>query len=144
MLNQLGGSFKKSEVSYSKYLFEFENKSLKIRLGQSTRLSIGKKRYYPDILIYHENKLMGIIQIKIYLTHGCKEIRRVVDDLEPIKQAYPEMRALLIIFYKPSKNEGKVTVELHNQKKAKNWFSFLILQKNDRCLSDEVKKWLCM
>ena len=96
LYHQLGGSFKIHDVTDE--LKEFVSESYNnLRIGPIP-FKVGKRRIYPDISIYHSENLLSVIQIKVYLTKGTKEVDGEIEILEELKTHYPKLQALLIIF----------------------------------------------
>ena len=126
----LGGRFDRRRVPNSSDLWEFVSQFGDLRIGQSVRVQIDGKRYYPDIVVYCSDKLIAVIQVKICLTHGLREIKKELEVLEKLRERHPEMRALLIIFMRLSK-KGTILPALQGTKKSKKWFDFLILEQNE-------------
>ncbi len=132
----LGGSFSQRQITPD--LWEFVNNNL--RIGQSSRVTIGRKRYYPDIVIYNSNELIALIQIKVYFTNGLNELNREVKNLEEIKNSYNEMRALLVSFVGLSER-GKILPRLMGIKEAVEWFDFVTLQGNTTLFREVLQNW---
>ena len=76
LYHQLGGSFEREQITRD--LWEFKS-SNDLRIGQSVRVTIDNRKYYPDVVIYKSNRLMAVIQIKIYLTSGLNEIKEELE-----------------------------------------------------------------
>lgn len=138
LYHQLGGSFKVHDVTDE--LKEFVSESYNnLRIGPIP-FKVGKRRIYPDISIYHSENLLSVIQIKVYLTRGTKEVDREMEILEELKTHYPKLQALLIIF--EASTEGKIFRELEKQKNTKEWFNFLILKENKELLTKKLHQCL--
>ena len=140
LYHQLGGSFKIHDVTNE--LKEFVSESYNnLRIGPIP-FKVGKRRIYPDISIYHSKNLLSVIQIKVYLTRGTKEVDREIEILEELKtrSRYPKLQALLIIF--EVSTEGKIFRELEKQKNTKEWFNFLILKENKELLTKKLHQCL--
>ena len=140
LYHQLGGSFKIHDVTNE--LKEFVSESYNnLRIGPIP-FKVGKRRIYPDISIYHSENLLSVIQIKVYLTRGTKEVDREIEILEELKtrSRYPKLQALLIIF--EVSTEGKIFRELEKQKNTKEWFNFLILKENKELLTKKLHQCL--
>jgi hypothetical protein len=138
LYHQLGGSFEPRPST--KDLKEFISKCGDFRIGPIPIEGIGKRRKYPDISIYHSNELIAIISVKASLTGGIKELNREMKIWEEIRIRYPKVLVLLIIFYLSKK--GKIFRELRQQKNAKGWFNFLILQGNEEPLMQKLQQFL--
>jgi len=138
LFNQLGGLFKKEELTKDIYHFHYKN----IKIGQSIPVTIGMDnkgkliKKYPDIVVYKSDKQIAIIQIKIYLTRGIKEIDNEMRTLITLKQQHQEIRALLLIYALSKK--GTLFDELQKRKEKNDWFDFVILKDNDELLKDRL------
>lgn len=128
--NQLGGSFKIREKT--KDLNEFISPSNRICIGQNVPVH-ADKRYYPDIVIYSDDVLVGVVQIKLYVTGGLKEINREINTFEMLKKYHPELKGLFLSFNTFSP-KSKLLKELNNEANDKNWFNFLLLDQNENLL----------
>jgi len=127
LYHQLGGSFKVHDVTDE--LKEFVSESYNnLRIGPIP-FKVGKRRIYPDISIYHSENLLSVIQIKVYLTRGIKEVDREIEILEELKtrSRYPKLQAFR---------------ELEKQKNMKEWFNFLILKGNKELLTRKLHQCL--
>jgi len=128
LFHKLGGEFGVNKIS--KDLCDFISKSEKnLRIGQSIPVHSYNKRHYPGIVIFDSDKLKSVIQIKIYITGGINEINHEINSLENIKQKYPDMRALLVIFNNIS-YLGTPVPYLENMRLEKKWFNYVILEGN--------------
>jgi len=142
LYHQLGGSFKIHDVTDE--LKEFVSESYdNLRIGQDIPIpfKVGKRRVYPDISIYHSENLLSVIEIKVYLTRGTKEVDREIEILQGLKTHYRKLQALLIIFEGLS-TKGKIFGELEKQKNMKGWFDFLILKENKELLTKKLHQCL--
>jgi hypothetical protein len=110
-----------------------------IRIGNSMRIDIGNKRYYPDIGVKYNDKLVAAVQIKVYLTNGSKEIDSEVTKINALRSMNNEMKATLIIFGGPSK-EGRQYARLENLKKDN--IGSLILKGEAKTLQGELLRTL--
>ena len=94
LYHQLGGLFEPPR-KVTQDLWEFVSESISsLRIRQSCPVTAGKK-YYPDIAVCKADKLLAVIQIKLYLTNGLKEAKKEVEVLEDLQRSHPEMQALL-------------------------------------------------
>ena len=102
---------------------------------------VGNKKYYPDIVIYNRKpeKLIAVIEIKIYPTRGRREIDEIFERFKDIRLHHQETRALLIIFDELSE-KGKLLPYLQKIKSEVNWFDFLILENNRSLCFEEMPK----
>lgn len=132
LYNQLGGSFKPKPVTDD--LLEFESKSKDIRIGQSTPVTIQEKNRYPDVVIYHLNKLIAVIQIKVYL--GLEEANNTFRTLEKLRAKHPELKALLIIFQ--LSKSGTIFQELQRNSSNYKWFKFFVLKGNSTLFKNKL------
>jgi len=95
--------------------------------GNGPSLTIRKGTICPDISIQYDNELRSIIEIKLYV--GSKsDIETVFNSLIKIKQAYPHLKCLLIIYVKTS---DPIKNALKEYEENYEWFSFRILQENN-------------
>ena len=144
LYHQLGGCFKIHDVTDE--LTEFVSESHEdLRIGQNIPFEVGKRQVRPDISIYHSNNrpenLLSVIEIKIYLTGGTKEVDREMEILEELRTDSPKWQALLIIFEGLS-TKGKIFRELREQKNTKEWFDFLILKGSKELLAKKLHQSL--
>jgi hypothetical protein len=96
LFHLLGGRF---EPSKHKWIREFKSTiNHHIRIGQSFPIHIHGKKVYPDITVYHADRLHAVAQIKIYLTGGSKELFNEITKLKSLRDQFSDMQALLIIF----------------------------------------------
>jgi hypothetical protein len=128
----LGGGFKRENASGSHWIYEFVKDRL--RIGQSIPIYINERRLYPDIAIYHSDKLKAIAQIKIYITNVSKEVINEIEKMKLLRRKFNDMYALLII-YELSKG-SKINNELQKLQDEISWFHFTILNKNDALISN--------
>lgn len=141
LYHQLGGSFKSKEILHSS-LQAFSCNS--IRIGQSIPVNLdAKTKRYPDIVLYLDDKLIDVVQIKVYLTNGLNEIEKEMETLQKLKELNPQLRALLVI-YGGIAPQGKIKAELDNQKSKKDFFDFLILDGNDNLLNEKLRETLAL
>ena len=102
----------------------FESKAdTKLKIGQSMRVEIGKKLFYPDIAVLYAGELISIAQLKLYLTKGNKEIDDESTKIASLRKKYGKMAALLIMF------QGPVNKDRLEKLKDEN-ISYLILRNN--------------
>jgi len=100
LFNQLGGLFKREELTKDIYQFYYSD----IKIGQSIPIPVGRDnsgklvKKYPDVVVYKSDKLIAVTQIKIYLTRGEDEINNEMKTFNTLKKQHPEMRALLLIY----------------------------------------------
>lgn len=140
-LYYLMGTFDRERVHWSTG-FQFVSKSDRnFRIGQSLRICIGSKRFYPDIAILDKDELIAVIQIKIFLVQGSKEIDKELEKLEQLRRKYKKMKALLIIFSGPA-TKGKLFDKLRKLQKGSEWFDFLVLKGNSALLEEELQRHL--
>ncbi len=137
LIHRFGGGFERIPVTQD--LFEFQKGGLV--LGQSTPVIIGGKKYYPDIVVRVDEKLVAIIQVKVYLTNGRKEIDKEVETLHRIREKHPDVQCNLVIFGAISPNSAMAS-HLAQQGKEVDGFHSLVLRGNHNLLSEELDKWL--
>jgi len=126
----LGGSFTRQPCPESKDLYQFVSEADdSLIIGQSMRLVVEGRRYYPDIAIFHHGRLVAVCSIKIYLTGGWNTVTSEVAKLEGMRSRYPEMRALLVTF-SPLSDRGTIYPQLKRVADDNEWFSFVILKDN--------------
>lgn len=130
LYNQLGGLFKIR--AKTKDLNEFISPSGRICIGQNIPV-LADKKYYPDIVIYSDDTLVGVIQIKLYVTGGLKEINREMNTFEVLKEHHPHMKGLFLSFNKFPPT-SKLLSKLNDESSSKDWFNFLLLDKNEDLL----------
>jgi len=125
----LGGLFTPTENTPQLLDFTCTSNN-KLRIGQSTRVNIDKnRRKHPDLVVYYCDKLIAVAQIKIYVTRGCPEVKREMATLEELKNIFPEMKALLLIYNRLPK-KGNLIHLLQEEASKKRWFRFLALEDN--------------
>lgn len=126
----LGGSFTRQPCPGSKDLWQFVSKADEsLIIGQSMRLVVEGRRYYPDIAAFHHGRLVAVCSIKIYLSEGWNSVKSEIIKLEDMRSRYPEIRALLVIFSTLSKR-GTLYPQLKRVADDNEWFSFVILKEN--------------
>lgn len=137
--HHLGGSFNPIQITPD--LYEFRSKDGKYRIGQSIPIKVGDRRYYPDIVIYKEDNLILVAEIKLYLTSGIKDLENDIKKLDAINKEYPGTKGLFIS-YNIIPLKGKIYKKLLEEDKSKEWFDYLILDKNNHPLNKRIKKFL--
>ncbi len=137
ILNMLGGSFdKKQETTY---LYSFESKDKKYRIGENLPVFIGSKKYVPDITIYKNDVPILVIEIKLYLTNGIKTLMDDINKLNSITSEYPDTKGLFICYNKiPEK--GKIYKRLTEETNSNNKLDYIILNENSLLFKDSLKK----
>lgn len=107
----------------------------------------------PDIVICQSptspfkgiKRLLGIIEVKVYLTSGRKTVAAVFDKLAAIRKKHKELKALLLIFDEIS-NKPSSLAEL--KKKSCNdsskWFSYCSLKETKISLSEVLEETLAL
>jgi len=99
-----------------------------------------RKSCEPDISIRHNNKLVGVIQIKITPLSSSVIIAEA-KTLKKLKEENPELKALLLFLDDKSVGQ-KVRKILRGFKEENNWFSFIILRGIKSKLSRELQNKL--
>ena len=95
------------------------------------------------MVVYDCGKLVAVIQVKLYLTRGLKEVDREIENLKVIRRFHSDLRALLLIFLGPSER-GRTFSRLRELTGNKDWLSFLILKENYQSLAVELHKSLAL
>lgn len=143
---QLDGDFKdewleepKGRESDRNILRKFVSADKKYEIGANIPISVKEKKRRPDIYIKCNGKLISIIQIKIYLPRGTKTIDNEVKVFKELKNEYPEMKALLLMYVGPSPRKKKGPFNtLMNYKDKLDWFDFIVLKNNPESLSSKL------
>ncbi len=142
--HQLGGGFHPQQCPKSRDLWEFvSTMDSRVKIGQSTRVERyrNKRPQYPDISLWQGDKLIGVVQIKIYITNGRKEINSEVEKLKKLRKMHRDLRALFLVFHGvPEKSY--LRDELERKMKTYDWFSYLILQEKENPLAEELQRGL--
>lgn len=99
----------------------------------------------PDIVIFHHEKLMAVVQIKINLPKGLETLHEEIKTLDALredalKKDYPEPKALLILFNPPSEKVLSELDDIHKNKKK--WFNYLILNETTDSMYEKLKETL--
>ncbi len=92
-----------------------------------------KKKIIPDITIIKAGKIIAVIQIKIYLSGGIKEINDEIEKFKKIMAKFDNISIPLIIFELSKK--GKIFTELKNIEDNEPWFNFVILKQNEKFIA---------
>lgn len=138
LYHQLGGSFEPRDATPN--IKEFVRDDLRIWLSMSVETN--GNRHRPDIALWQGGNLMAVIQIKIYLTNGMKEVQKELKTFQSLRKINPrDFRALLIIYLL---GKGKVRQELDKQKDKNAWFDFLILGENNEFLTEKLRTSLLL
>jgi hypothetical protein len=137
----LGGPF--DQVEKTNDLYEFKSRrDQNLQISQSTPVEIKEgRRLYPDIGVSYAKKLLAVCQIKLYLTQGAKEVRAELKKLDDLKELYPDLQALLLVFNSIS-TKGRIMADLKNEASRRPWFQYDYLQGNNRILVDVLKESL--
>lgn len=137
----LGGDFILGDYRGSRHLKYFVSKDNKLWIGQNVGFDIGlTRKKYPDIVICDMNgNIQTLIQIKLYLTNGKKELQKVIELLRKFRSRYPDMRSLLIIYHYEPRQRSKLINELDTIKNNHNWFYYCILKGNQNKISSVLK-----
>jgi len=135
----LGGSFKPVQITKERREFKSDKG---FRIGQNALVKAGGKRQYPDIVVYQNSELKAIVQVKIYITGGLKEIQREIATLKNLKCNHAALRALMIIFNELPKKGKCITKLTEERNQNSKWLNFLVLEKNNDVLSNELEGFL--
>ncbi|MFQ3675074.1 MAG: hypothetical protein SNJ64_00855 [Endomicrobiia bacterium] len=131
-----------SEYLIYRFLYNLNVQKNVFQIGQNSRVIVAGKRYYPDIVIYKKtDELMAVIQIKIYITGGHKELKDEIEKLKDIQNHYSEIQALFVIFNDQPKG-GRILSLLEETKNNMQWFDFLILENNKTLLKNILEEWI--
>lgn len=128
--NLLGGSF--TVKSKTRDLKEFISPSQRICIGQNYPVN-ADKRYYPDVVIFSDDELVAVIQIKLYITNGTKEINKEIEIFNKLKKYHPNLQGLFLCFNSLSQ-KSKLLSKLNSESETNDWFNFLLLDKNEDLL----------
>lgn len=134
-----GGSFKPIQITPD--LYEFKSPNGKYRIGQSIPIKIGNRKFYPDIVIYKNNALFLVAEIKLYLTSGIKDLKNDIEKLSEINNEYPGTKGIFIS-YNIIPLKGKIYKMLLDENESKDWFDYLILAENHNPLKTSLEKFL--
>jgi hypothetical protein len=132
-----GGDLEKAPQGTGLWFVSKSDRNL--RIGQSTRVDIGDKKYFPDIAVLYKSKLVAVAQIKTYLVNGSGEIEKEMDKITALRKQYTEMQAVLIMFQGPAMT-GRVYGRLDRLREDNTWFDFLILKDNRSVMENELRK----
>lgn len=149
LFHQLGGNFKPNSIDKSvpeinqqkEFISRTNDKLILWQNLNAKKFLDNKKRRNPDITIIYDGKIIGIISIKVYLTNSIKTIEEEIKTLEDFKKFNPNLKALLLIFYRLRTNETEKLKELI---KRKNWLHYIILdsEEKDKRLAPDLEKFL--
>lgn len=135
----LGGNFEPKKITND--LYDFRSPDGRFRIGQSTPIIAGSKKYYPDIQIFKDDSLLMICEIKLYLTYGIKTLENDINKLSEINKEYPGTKGLFIS-YNPIPIKGKIYGKLFDEERYKDWFNYLILHDNNQSIKKILEKIL--
>ncbi len=122
-------------------LFVFSTKDRHFFLGQSTPVSMGNKKVYPDVSLSKGKEMFRIISIKLYLTTGLGEIEKEYEVFRLLKDHFPNLKCLLLIFGLVPKS-GKIRRRMEDLKQDRAGFDYRILDENEASLAHEMTSWL--
>jgi len=129
----LGGSFESRKVSGSNWINEFVSiDNNQFRIGQGVPVNINGKKLYPDIIVYKDDRLRSVAQIKLYLTSGIKELITEMEKYKALIAKYGYVKAFLIVF--GLSKEGKIFPHLRELQDKEPWFNFVILENNENLI----------
>jgi hypothetical protein len=123
--HQLGGAFKKQVIN--KDVAEFTNDRFTVRQC----LSVPELKCRPDITIWESDRMVGVIQIKAFLTNGWKTFQDEVTVLGMLREKYNLDLGTLIIIYD--------TYSMPKQLKISN-HPYIFLKDNDTLLHIAIEK----
>jgi hypothetical protein len=136
----LGGQFTREQVS--KHLWQFRSKAdPALIIGQSIRVTVAGRRYYPDIAVFHTGELVAVCSIKLSLEFGLKTAESDLDRLAELRRYHPDMRALMVL-YNPQ--VGTIHPRLLTMAEGKDWFRILVLKGNPEPLYAELQAGLAL
>jgi len=104
-------------------------RSKNYEIGQNVKRKLEATKRTPDIYIERNGKLVSIIQIKLVMGGGEKQITREIETSNLFKKAYPDIRGLFIVFLKESFTEDK------KQRLRKAGYRTVILEDNKTLIS---------
>ncbi len=139
LYHSMGELFTRSEYTDDTFVFSSDN----MEIGQSLGIRIEGKRYVPDILIYKRHSIVGIVQIKTYITNGTKEVKKELATFDTIHSNYPSSKGVLVVFNRLSKR-GTILPLIENEVKSRKWLNYLILESNPEPLSSELVRLLSL
>lgn len=135
----LGGNFEPKQITND--LYDFRSPDGRFRIGQSTPIIAGSRKYYPDIQILKDDYPLMICEIKVYLTSGIKTLETDIRKLTEINKEYPGTKGLFIT-YNAISAKGKIYKKLLNENDSNDWFNYLILADNDILIKKSLEKFL--
>ncbi|RJO62541.1 MAG: hypothetical protein C4542_03375 [Dehalococcoidia bacterium] len=127
LIHQLGGSFKKQDIN--KDIAEFTNSNLRIQQG----FKLPGMTFRPDITIWKLDKLIGVIQIKAYLSNGFKTFKSEMDIFNRIQEVYPYQFGKLMLIYNTASKPKQLGKEPYIN------YPFIYLQDEDRLFCETLK-----
>ena len=129
------GDLKPQKATHSTGVVFESTADSKLHIGQSMRVEIGKKLFYPDLAVMYAGELISIAQIKCYLTKGNKEVDEESAKISSLRIKFPKMMAMLIMFQGPVNKERLDRMEEDN-------ISYLILKGNPAKFKIELYRLL--
>jgi hypothetical protein len=139
LYHSMGEVFTRSEYTDDTYAFSSDN----IEIGQNLGTKIKGKRYVPDILICKKRSIVGIVQIKTYITNGTKEVKKELATFDTVHFNYPSSKGVLVVFNRLSKR-GTILPLIENEVKSRKWLNYLMLDSNPEPLSSELLRLLSL
>lgn len=136
VFHALGGKFECKQYTDDTTKF-ISTADERLMIGQGIRMNVKGESKYPDILIEYDGKPFSVIEIKT-VTISSKTIIEVLERFNDYRTAYPELYALLMIFWYVKKDDTCVK-KLTNSHARNN---LLILDKNDNLLIEQLDKYL--
>ncbi|MDD1673268.1 MAG: hypothetical protein LUP99_02530 [Methanomicrobiales archaeon] len=135
IFHTFGGNFTAKKISRDTYEFLSETDS-SLRIGQGIPIHSFHKRHHPDIVISDASGVRSVIQIKNQIAEGINELRQEVSTFETLRQKYPEMHSMLVIFH-GNINPAEISY-LEKIQKDTTWFTYAILEGNQRNFEEIV------
>ncbi len=83
--------------------------------------------------------MIGVVQIKLYVTGGIKEINREINTFNILKEYHPQLSGLFLSFNKFSP-KSKLLSKLNEESGNKKWFNYLLLDTNKNLLYKKLEK----
>lgn len=130
-----------SPIQITPDLYEFKSSDGKYRIGQSIPIKIGNRKLYPDIVVYKNNALFLVAEIKLYLTSGIKDLKKDIQKLTEINNKYPGTKGIFISYNIIPLN-GKIYKLLLDETDSKEWLDYIILAENRNPLKTSLEKLL--
>jgi len=121
-------------------LLGFFSKDHFFLLGQSIPIKLGNIKKYPDVSLLKKEELLRIVQIKLYLTSGIKEINKEYNDFEQMKIKFNNLKCLLLVFGLVPRSE-KIRNRIAELNRGNNGFRSIILDEFIAPIAKELLSW---